>query len=204
MRFFRLFVAVLFVVSMPNVLDSEVVAGETYAGFVQRVNTSPPQGIVVREDLESVLLTSANAYRKSKGGKSLGQAEELLVQAARAHAIDMVIGDFVGHRSTSGQNFESRMRSIHPGVIALPPMAENAARDRSGDKADAAKARKLFAQWVKSPPHSKTLRSRDYLRVATGVVQKGDKIYAVQIFVGPELKTNMFGGTKKVEADSIY
>jgi uncharacterized protein YkwD len=167
-------------------------ARETYASYVARINADPPVGATYREDLEAVILRAANSYRASKRLKPLA-ADPSLRDAARAHAADMMENDFVGHTSSSGAGFESRMRALNPGVMMLPRMAENAARERSKGAADEAKAARLFQQWVKSAAHAKTLRSRDYTRVATGVVEKDGKLFAVQIFVGPELKTNMFG-----------
>lgn len=168
-------------------------ARETYAAFVARINAGLPDGAVFREDLEAELRTAANGYRGSKGLKALAAADGKLVAAARAHAADMMMNDFIGHTSSSGAGFESRMRALNPGVMMLPRMAENAARERSKGPPDSAKAQKLFQQWVKSSAHAKTLRSRDYVAVATGVVEKDGKLFAVQIFSGPALKTNMFG-----------
>jgi uncharacterized protein YkwD len=168
---------------------------ETYAAYVARINTNLPDGATYRTDLEAELRQAANAYRGSKGLKPLAAADEKLVAAARAHAADMMQNDFVGHTSSSGAGFESRMRAINPGVMMLPRMAENAARERSKGPPDSAKAQRLFQQWVKSSAHAKTLRSRDYIAVATGVVEKDGKLFAVQIFSGPALKTNMFGSS---------
>lgn len=170
-----------------------VLARETYAAFVARINQSLPGGASYRDDLEQVLWQAANAYRSSKGLKPLKRANEILAAAARAHAADMMMNDFVGHTSSSGAGFESRMRALHPGAMMLPRMAENAARERSKGPPDDAKAQKLFQQWVHSGPHARTLRSRDYISVATGVAERDGKLYAVQIFEGPQLKTNMFG-----------
>lgn len=168
-------------------------ARETYAAYVARITAAAPDGAQYREDLEEILLASANAYRAEKGLKPLKRADDTLAAAARAHAADMMQNDFVGHTSSSGAGFESRMRALHPGAMMLPRMAENAARERSKGEPDAAKARKLFQQWVKSSAHARTLRSRDYVSVATGVVEKDGKLFAVQIFEGPPLKSNMFG-----------
>ena len=171
----------------------QATARETYAAYVARINAGLPGGAGYRDDLEQVLRAAANAYRAGKGLKPLAPANETLAAAARAHAADMMQNGFVGHTSSSGAGFESRMRALHPGVMMLPRMAENAARERSKGAPDEAKARKLFQQWVNSGSHARTLRSRDYVSVATGVVEKDGKLFAVQIFEGPPLKGNMFG-----------
>lgn len=187
-------VTLLFIpVLWPALTATPAVARETYAAYVTRINASLPDGARYRDDLEQVLLAAANAYRAGKGLKPLASADGTLAAAARAHAADMMQNGFVGHTSSSGAGFESRMRALHPGVMMLPRMAENAARERSKGPPDEAKARKLFQQWVNSGSHARTLRSRDYVSVATGVVEKDGKLFAVQIFEGPPLKSNMFG-----------
>jgi uncharacterized protein YkwD len=178
-----------------------VQARETYAVFARKLTTSERDGVRFRPDLESYLLGAANAYRRSKGAGALSANRQNLL-AARAHAMDMALGEFVGHVSSIGTGFESRIRALRPGLVFLPSMGENAARVSSGEPATATKASKLMTQWIKSPSHRKALSSRSYMSVATGVVQKGNKIYAVQIFSGPEVKTNMRRGG--VLADDQY
>lgn len=139
----------------------------------------------IREDLEAQIAGQANAYRQSKGVSSL-QASSRLRDAARAQAIDMMLNGYVGHKASSGHEFDSRMRAfLGSPVMMMPRMAENAARDTQKGEADAGKARRLFQQWVESRPHRKTLLNSGYKFVSTGVVQRGNKIWAVQIFFAP-------------------
>ena len=139
----------------------------------------------LREDLEAQIVGQANAYRQSKGVASL-QASPRLRDAARAQAIDMMLNGYVGHKASSGHEFDSRMRAfLGSPVMMMPRMAENAARDTQKGEADAGKARRLFQQWVKSRPHRKTLLNGSYSLVSTGVVQRGNRIWAVQIFFAP-------------------
>lgn len=138
----------------------------------------------LREDLEAVIASQANAYRQSKGVKAL-RASPLLRDAARAQAVDMMLNGYVGHRASSGHEFDSRMRFFLGSPMRLPQMAENAARDTQKGEADAAKAGRLFQQWVESRAHRKTLLNSGYKFVSTGVVQRGNKIWAVQIFFAP-------------------
>jgi uncharacterized protein YkwD len=105
--------------------------------------------------------------------------------------MDMLLNNFMGHVSSTGHDFDSRMRALNAGALILPGMAENAARVTQTGKVDSAVATKLFEQWVKSPAHRKTLLSLDYLSVATGVVAKDGQVYADQIFTGPRSITNM-------------
>jgi uncharacterized protein YkwD len=144
-----------------------------------------PADARIREDLEAQIAGQANAYRQSKGVSSL-QASSRLRDAARAQAIDMMLNGYVGHKASSGHEFDSRMRAfLGSPIMMMPRMAENAARDTQKGEADAGKARRLFQQWVESRPHRKTLLNSGYKFVSTGVVQRGNKIWAVQIFFAP-------------------
>ncbi len=144
-----------------------------------------PADARIREDLEEVIARQANAYRQSKGVASL-QASPKLRDAARAQAIDMMLNGYVGHKASSGHEFDSRMRAfLGSPIMMMPSMAENAARDTQKGEADAGKARRLFQQWVESRPHRKTLLNSGYKFVSTGVVQRGNNIWAVQIFFAP-------------------
>ena len=152
----------------------------------------------IREDLEAVIAGQANAYRQSKGISSL-QASSRLRDAARAQAIDMMINGYVGHMASSGHAFDSRMRAFLGSPMMMPRMAENAARDTQKGEADAGKARRLFQQWVESRPHRKALLNGGYKFVSTGVVQRGNKIWAVQIFFAP-----LPEGMKVLEGGGLY
>lgn len=144
-----------------------------------------PADARIREDMEAQIAGQANAYRQSKGVASL-QASPKLRDAARAQAIDMMLNGYVGHKASSGHEFDSRMRAfLGSPMMMMPRMAENAARDTQKGEADAGKARRLFQQWVESRPHRKTLLNGGYKFVSTGVVQRGNKIWAVQIFFAP-------------------
>lgn len=170
-------------------------AGDSYAGrysdFAAGLNQNPPEGSKFRPDLEAMLADLANGYRAEKGRKPLTADDEFIV-AARAHAADMMLNDFVGHRASTGQDFDSRMRSFVDDITRFPAMAENAARDSQKTPVDAAKVRSLFQQWVKSSGHRRTLTSRNYAYVSTGVIQRGNKIWAVQIFWAAPRTKGMF------------
>jgi uncharacterized protein YkwD len=48
--------------------------------------------------------------------------------------------------------------------------------------ADLAKAKAIFGQWLDSGGHRRNLMSQDYEYVSTGVIERGDELWAVQIF----------------------
>jgi uncharacterized protein YkwD len=177
-------------------------ARETYVVFADRMVATAKAENAIRPDLEAQLAGLANAFRKSKGLPALA-IDEAAHAAARAHAMDMMLHNFMGHVASTGQDFDSRMRALNGGAMILPGMAENAARVSKPGLVDRKMAASLFQQWVKSPPHRKALLSRDYLKVATGVVSKGGQLYADQIFTGPAVSTNM-GRVVPAEKPGVY
>jgi uncharacterized protein YkwD len=170
-------------------------ARETYVQFAERLLAQPPESAEVRPDVEAAILRATNSYRASKRYPALKAADEKLLKAARAHAMDLLASSAMGHTSSTGYGFESRVRAFYDGQMVLAPMAENAARLRNSKLLDAEKAQALVQQWIKSPGHRKNLVNRTYTSAAIGVVMRGDDVYAVQIFSGPTVKTNLFGGT---------
>lgn len=171
-----------------------VQARETYVQLATRLLDQPPNGAVVRTDLESLVLRATNSYRAQLKLPALKPAAAVLKFAARAHAMDLLAQQGMGHVSSGGQDFESRIRALNKGQMFLAPMAENAARLRDSSLGDAKKAQALVTQWIKSSGHRKNMVNRTYVTMAVGVVSLGDDVYAVQIFSGPEVKTNMSGG----------
>lgn len=168
-------------------------AREGYAQFAERMTSQSPDGIAIREDLEIAVLRVTNAYRATKRLPPLKPAGDILKLAARAQAVDLLEQGAMGHVSSTGYDFGSRMRALHPGQMFLPVMAENAARLRNSKLSDAAAAKALVDQWIKSPSHRKAMSDLSYVTVAIGVAKRGNDVYAVQVFSGPTVKTNMGG-----------
>jgi uncharacterized protein YkwD len=169
------------------------VARETYMPFAQRLVSQPPEGVNIRADMEAAVLRATNAYRATKRLPPLKPAGDVLLLAARAQAVDLLEQGAMGHVSSTGYDFSSRMRALHPGLMFLPVMAENAARLRNSKLTDSQAAQALVTQWIKSPSHRKAMSDRSYVTVAIGVARRGNDIYAVQVFSGPVVKTNMGG-----------
>ena len=178
----------IWVVVVPVLLSVTALEGgaKTYLETALGSLKNLPADARIREDLEAEIAAQANAYRQSKGVQPL-QSSPLLQKAARAQAIDMMLNGYVGHKASTGQEFDSRMRAFLSlgNPFTMPQMAENAARDTQKGEADAARARRLFQQWVESRPHRKSLLNGGYKFVSTGVVQRGNKIWAIQIFWAP-------------------
>jgi len=155
-------------------------AAEAYRVFALELLRAKPQGAVIRSDLEAYLDDLAAGARQA-GGRAPVKASELLRDAARAQALEMLQGNFVGHRSQSGYQFKHRFAAFADPYIH-GNHGENAARDRQDGPVDWAKARRLFQQWLDSTGHRRNLMDRDYRYVSTGAVEFGHHLYAVQIF----------------------
>ena len=181
---------------------SPVLARETYVVLVARMVGEAMSNKLEREDLELKLFLLANSFRQANGVAAL-KLNQTAHNASLAHAMDMLQHNYMGHIASTGQDFDSRMRALRNGAMALPSMGENAARLSHSDVGGPDAANKIFEQWVKSPPHRHTLLSRDYISAATGVVAQGGKIYADQIFVGPEVVTNMTRAVSE-QSDGLY
>lgn len=166
---------------------------KSYKDFALSLVGNLPDGATFRPDLEDELLRLANGYRAAKKIPAL-EADDVFHAAARAQAVDMMRNNFIGHRASDGTPFERRLRAMAGNIQRFGTVGENAARDSKKTEANAAKAAALFQQWVGSRPHRANLDKRDYTFVATGVVQQGSTIWAIQIFRGTERNGLMFGG----------
>ena len=155
-------------------------AYESYQDYALRLMRKLPEGAKFRPDLEAYLSGLASTHRTRRDRRPL-ESHTMLRPAARAQALEMLIGDFVGHESKSGYRFKARFEAF-ASEGDHGRYGENAARDRQSGPANKTKARRLFQQWIDSRGHRRNLLHRDYRYVSTGVVQKGNHIYAIQIF----------------------
>jgi hypothetical protein len=147
-----------------------VQAYESYEDYALRLIRTLPEGTKFRPDLEAYLNARASRTRQQRDRR-----------AARAQAVEMLLGDFVGHESSTGHRFAARFEAFAgPGDHGR--FGENAARDRQDAKPDKSKASAIFDQWLESTGHRRNLLHRDYRYVSTGVVQQGNHLYAIQIF----------------------
>jgi uncharacterized protein YkwD len=181
---------------LPIICALTIVGGaQAKPGYAQQAEQLAASD-TVKADIETAVLRATNAYRAEKGLKPLKLANPKLRMAARAHAVDLMNMGAMGHTSSTGYGFESRMRALHPGQMALPVMAENAARVRKEGLSDTEQAQNLVMQWIKSPGHRRNMANRSFTAIAIGAVKRGGQVYAVQIFTGPEVKTNgVFGNS---------
>ncbi len=165
---------------VPLLLAASVQAYESYEDYALRLIRKIPEDTRFRPDLESYLNKLATEARARRGRGEI-DSHTLLRPAARAQALDMLLGDYLSHDSQAGHKFGLRFEAFAgPGDHGRH--GENGARDRQKANVGKAKARAVFQQWMDSVGHRRNLMNRDYKFVSTGVVERGHYLYAVQIF----------------------
>ena len=171
-------------------------ASSDYAYYARALLSKLPENAGARPDLEAYLDKLASSYRQSKGRKGL-IASDLMREAARAQAADMMLAGKSNHTSRAGHSFNQRFGAYVEDVELYRARGENAASDRKKGPADESKARGLFAAWLASGGHRSNLMKREYEFVSTGVIQRGEELWAVQIFwskpVPPNSNPLVFG-----------
>jgi uncharacterized protein YkwD len=181
-RAFVRFAAILLLVIVSQVPTGiQVQASSDYAYYARSLLSKLPDNAGARPDLEDYLDKLVSSYRRSKGRDGL-IASDLMREAARAQAADMMYAGKSNHRSRSGASFSERFGAYVEDVELYRARGENAASDRKRGPADETKARALFALWLASGGHRRNLMKRDYEYVSTGVIQRGEELWAVQIF----------------------
>jgi uncharacterized protein YkwD len=152
-----------------------------YRTYANALVADPKKGARFRPDLEAYLDGMAASFRRSSGLRPVAAAERMKV-AARAQALDMALGGYVGHTSRNGYGFMKRFAAFaDPKVVGRH--SENAAMNWQTDSpVDQSRAKTLFQQWLNSSGHRRTLLKPHLGYVSTGAVEIGDSLYAVQIF----------------------
>lgn len=124
--------------------------------------TAPASG---RSALEQAVLSEVNALRASKGLVPLRYSKPLAV-AARAHSASMAQRGFFSHSSPDGSAFWKRVqRHYGSGGYGYWSVGENLLW--SSPDVDAKHALRM---WLNSPPHRKTLLSKEWREIGLGAV----------------------------------
>src|SRR5689334_12916065 len=116
-------------------------ASSDYAYYARALLSKLPQNTGARPDLEAYLDKLVSSYRQSKGRKAL-IVSELMREAARAQAADMMFAGKSNHRSRAGHSFDQRFGAYVDDVELYRARGENAASDRMKGPADESKARR--------------------------------------------------------------
>jgi uncharacterized protein YkwD len=160
---------------------SGAAAGGGYRAYATALLADPPSSVKFRPDLETYLDGLAAATRRSSGYRPVATAARMK-EAARAQALDMALGGYVGHTSRNGYSFVKRANAFSD-YRTNGRRAENAAMNwRTSGSVDQARAKALFEQWLNSTDHRHNLLNPVFAYVATGAIETGNSLYAVQIF----------------------
>jgi len=156
-------------------------AGGGYRAYAAALLAEPRSNVKFRPDLESYLDGLAATTRRGSGRRTVAPGARMK-EAARAQALDMALGGYVGHTSRNGYGFVKRANAFSDSrTNGL--RAENAAMNwRTSGSVDQARAKVLFEQWLNSTDHRRNLLNPAFAYVATGAVETGNSLYAVQIF----------------------
>ena len=174
-----------------SVVGASHASAGPYLAYARGLAAHPPVGSMYRPDLEGELVDLLNAYRAQQGKTPLA-ADAAFQEAARAHAADMMINNFMGHSSSTGMSFQGRMAAFAGDVTKYPSIGENAARETGAAGSLDEKIRALFQQWVESSPHRRNMVNRSFAFVSTGVIERGGDIWAVQIFFATPRAKGLF------------
>jgi uncharacterized protein YkwD len=156
-------------------------AAGSYAQYARSLLQKLPENSGARPDLETYLDKLVSSYRQANGRKGL-IASDMMREAARAQAADMMFAGKSSHKSRAGHSFDTRFGAFVEAAELYKARGENAASDRKKGPADMMKAKAVFDLWLDSSGHRRNLMKRDYEYVSTGVIERGDELWAVQIF----------------------
>src|SRR5260221_7797346 len=154
-------VALLLVGAVLVLTGVKAEAAGGYAQYARAVLASLPENSGARPDLEAYLDRLASSYRKSNGRKGL-IASDMMREAARAQAADMMFAGSSGHTSRQGHSFNQRFATYAEATEIYRARGENAASERQRGPVDEAKAKALFQLWLESGGHRHNLMNRDY------------------------------------------
>ncbi len=169
------------VVLLFAVIAAAPVEAGDYARYAQSVLVTLQEDVKARPDLEAYLDKRVSAYRTANSRKRL-IASDMLREAARAQAADMMLAGKSLHVSRKGHKFADRFGAYVEDIDLFAARGERAASDGRKSPANKVKVERLFQSWLASSGHRRNLMLRDYKYVSTGVIQRGNELWAVQIF----------------------
>jgi uncharacterized protein YkwD len=188
-----------------TLFSTACVARETYRAFAARIVAQAVSEGDIRADLEDQLFRMTNNFRKGQGiGPLARDTSPSVKMAVRAHAMDLLLHHAMGHVASTGHDLEERMRAMTNSPMILPITGENAAAWNGKGAVDSGRVSALFQLWVKSAGHRHNLLGRDFVKVSIGVVVRGDRFYADQIFTGSSVVTNMQNSAPVEEGAGLY
>lgn len=147
---------------------------QAYAETARTCLANPPEGVRLRPDIEAQLLEAINV-RRDRADVDDVDTRDGLTEAARLHAMDIALRDYIAHRDPEGRTHLDRIRLLDRtglygeagGNIAIVGIDKAAAIDEriSADEVNYA-----------------NLTRPGFSHAGVGVVEAEDRLYAVELF----------------------
>ena len=148
------------------------------------------------EALQAQALELVNQDRQEEGLAPLELGEDI-VEAAQAHASDMLARGYYAHESPEGDTVQDRF--LDAGGSQWELVAENIARCKGCEPpATEATVTRLHEDWMNSPPHRENILAPGLSAFGFGLAVDGNGYYAVQTFAGPGIPRNLQPGEEAV------
>lgn len=129
-------------------------------------------------EIEKLVFEKVNEER-SKQGLSEYRHSADLEKIAKQHSTNMVTHDFFSHVDHKEMNVRLRKMFLCPHLFAWA-IGENIAC--AFGRTEEEVAEKLVVWWMNSPGHRANIVSEKFSHIGIGVEQKGDQLYATQVF----------------------
>ena len=155
-----------------------------YEKWAEQVLAAPPAGIRFLPGLEDRLAERVGKARAEHDRTKL-RRDAGLQRAARAHAVDMLQHDYVGHVGPDGRTVTERVGILDRRFIGLTGenLAENVGIPEDAIAAQVGPmALKLVSGFLDSPEHRKNLLDPDYTHEGIGAAVQGDRLIVVHVF----------------------
>ena len=136
----------------------------------------PPRAVNLPA-VEEKILELVNRERARRGLTALRFSKRLR-EVARFHSRNMAEFRFFSHVDHQGRRVGERCRQRYPQLLG--GFGENIAY--MAGHVGPNLATQFVEQWMNSKGHRKNILSRDYDYLGVGVVRKGDRYYATQVF----------------------
>jgi len=147
---------------------------EAYLDAAARCLEQPPEGVVLRNDLEADLVREINDRRMNAGEAPL-RLRYGLYRAARLHAIDMAARGYAAHSDPEGRGHLERSRAIDRTAL-FGAMGGNVAVLSVSDAAQ------VDARIASDAANAANIIHADFTHMGVGIAEADGRLYAVEVF----------------------
>ncbi len=129
-------------------------------------------------EIEKLVFKRVNEERSRQGLSEYRHSSDL-EKIAKQHSTNMITHDFFSHVDHKDMNVRLRKMLLCPHLFTWA-IGENIACVFGGSEEEVAE--KLVIWWMNSPGHRANILSEKFSYIGIGVEQKGDQLYATQVF----------------------